>query len=220
MSEEKKGRSIINETENYNGEKDSFFSSSDQSDKIKSKPNLLLHSCCGPCSTAVVERLVEEYSITIFFYNPNITDEKEYTKRRDSQRYFVEEFNKNPSNPSKIQFKEGPYDKRNFFKVAEAYCEEKEGGRRCQECFKLRLTKTAEVASLLNYDTFGTTLSVSPHKDFMAILTIGNRIGLAYGIGFLDMDFKKKAGFQRSIELSKRYNLYRQDYCGCEYSKR
>ncbi|MEG0661745.1 MAG: epoxyqueuosine reductase QueH, partial [Anaerovoracaceae bacterium] len=106
-----------------------------------------------------------------------------------------------------------------FYAVAEAFAEEAEGGKRCESCFKLRLIKTAETASLFNFDTFTTTLTVSPHKDYGAISAIAKKIAVSYGVGFLDMDFKKKAGFQRSIALSKKYDLYRQRYCGCEYSK-
>lgn len=184
----------------------------------KSRPSLLLHSCCGPCSTAVVERLAPDYEITVFFYNPNITDEKEYEKRKEAQLQFIEKFNEDPMNPYRVGFKEGPYDRRNYYSCCRGLENEPEGGKRCQECFRLRLEKTAETASLTGYDTFGTTLTISPHKDRDVISSLGKKIAARYGVGFLDLDFKKKGGFQRSIELSKKYGLYRQNYCGCEFA--
>jgi len=187
-------------------------------EKRITRPSLFLHSCCGPCSTSVVERLASDYEITVYFYNPNVTDEVEYETRKAAQISFIEQFNENPSNPYTVRFKEGPYDKRNFAKVAEGMEKEPEGGKRCEQGFILRLEKTAETASMLGYDTFATTLTVSPHKDYEVISRIGKRLSIVYGVGFLDMDFKKKAGFQRSIELSKKYNLYRQNYCGCDFA--
>ncbi|MEG0919630.1 MAG: epoxyqueuosine reductase QueH [Anaerovoracaceae bacterium] len=182
-----------------------------------SKPSILLHSCCGPCSTAVMERLVSRFQVTIYFYNPNITDEEEYIRRRDSQILAVKEFNKE-SSQGKVGYKEGPYDPENFYLMAKGLEEEKEGGNRCTKCFNLRLIKTAEIANIEKYDFFGTTLTVSPHKNYLQIGQIGNVIGAKYGVTFLNEDFKKKAGFQRSIELSKKFKLYRQNYCGCQYS--
>lgn len=184
------------------------------------KPSLLLNSCCGPCSTAVIERLAPDYDITVFFYNPNITDEEEYRKRLKNQIKFIREFNLDPSIPYSVKFLEGAYEPEKYYEVCEKYSSEPEGGRRCGECFILRLEKTAQTAAMRNFDTFGTTLTVSPHKDYKVISSIGRKMADRYGVGFLDMDFKKKDGFKRSIELSRKYGLYRQNYCGCEYSKR
>lgn len=186
--------------------------------KSLSKPSLLLHSCCGPCSTAVVERLVEDYEVTIFFYNPNITDVEEYERRRAAQISFVKQFNEDPAYPYRIGYREGPYNRERFYQVAENLEDQPEGCRRCENCFWLRMEETAQTASIHGYDLFATTLTVSPHKDYKVIAAIGGKLAAIYNIGFLDMDFKKKAGFQRSIQLSKKYNLFRQNYCGCEYS--
>lgn len=184
------------------------------------KPALLLHSCCGPCSSAVVERLVDEFDVTIFFYNPCITDEDEYRRRREAQMELIDRFNDERIGETKIHFKEGEYRPTEFFNATAGLENEPEGGARCRVCFMQRLEKTAETAALCGYDYFGTTLTVSPHKNYKLISEIGRSIALRYGLSFLDRDFKKKDGFKRSIELSKKYGLYRQNYCGCEYSKR
>lgn len=183
------------------------------------KPSLLLHSCCGPCSTAVTERLVDEFDVTVFFYNPCITDEEEYRKRKEAQLSFIDKFNEEKMGEAKLRFKEGDYRPSEFFKAVTGLEEEPEGGARCTVCFTQRLEKTAEIARLEGYDYFGTTLTVSPHKNYKMISEIGRSIALKYGLSFLDRDFKKKDGFKRSIELSKKYELYRQNYCGCEYSR-
>lgn len=184
------------------------------------KPALLLHSCCGPCSSAVVERLVDEFEVTVFFYNPCITEEDEYRRRKEAQMQFIEKFNAENLGKYKVLFREGPYRPTEFFKATEGLSDEPEGGKRCKVCFAQRLEKTAETASLCGCDYFGTTLTVSPHKNYKLISETGRSIALRYGLTFLDRDFKKKDGFKRSIELSKKYGLYRQDYCGCKYSKR
>lgn len=184
------------------------------------KPLLLLHSCCGPCSTAVVERLIDEFDVTIFFYNPCITDEEEYKKRKAAQLKFINRFNEEKIGTAKVYFKEGDYRPTDFFKAAEGLEAEPEGGARCTVCFNQRLEKTAEEAKMGGFDYFGTTLTVSPHKNYKLISEIGRSIALRYGLSFLDRDFKKKDGFKRSIELSRKYELYRQDHCGCVYSKR
>ncbi|MGI6204155.1 MAG: epoxyqueuosine reductase QueH [Anaerovoracaceae bacterium] len=183
------------------------------------KPQLLLNSCCGPCSTSVVERLAPDYDITVFFLNWNITDEAEYRKRLRTQIEFIKKFNADPSNPYSVKFLEGDYRPERFFERCAKYADEPEGGRRCEECFRIRLEQTAEKAAMLNFDLFATTLSVSPHKDYKVISRIGNMMADRYGVGFLDVDFKKQNGFGRSVELSKKYGLYRQNYCGCAYSK-
>lgn len=183
------------------------------------KPALLLHSCCGPCSTTVVERLVDEFDITVFFYNPCITDEEEYQRRKISQIKFIEEFNRENAGKVVIRFKEGDYRPSEFFKLTKGLENEPEGGERCKVCFRHRLEKTSEMSVITGNEYFGTTLTVSPHKNYKLISQIGNEIAMKYGNTFLDRDFKKKDGFKRSVELSKKYGLYRQNYCGCEYSK-
>lgn len=209
---------ITNSKHSY--EKENIFVEGGGFQEIVRKPALLLHSCCGPCSTAVVERLVDEFDVTIFFYNPCITDEEEYKRRKDAQLRFIEKFNEEKIGVTKVNFKEGEYRPTEFFKAAGGLEAEPEGGARCTVCFGQRLEKTAEAARMGGYDYFATTLTVSPHKNYKLISEIGRSIALRYGLSFLDRDFKKKDGFKRSIELSKKYELYRQDYCGCEYSKR
>ncbi len=184
----------------------------------KDKPRLLLHSCCGPCSTAVIERLLPDYDITVFFYNPNITDSNEYEKRLTSQLMVIDYFNKNLSPENKIDFIEGRYDPDEYFKLVSGYEEEKEGGRRCSLCFDMRLEETAIIAKEKGFDTFTTTLTVSPHKSYDIISQIGKSLSEKYKVEYLDGNFKKKDGFKRSIELSKEMNLYRQNYCGCQFS--
>lgn len=183
------------------------------------KNRLLLHSCCGPCSTACIERVLPNYKVAIFFYNPCITDKEEYERRKAAQIKFLNAFNENLSEEDKVEFIEGEYLPEEFYEVAVEYTEEPEGGARCTECFKLRLERTAQAALRMGYQLFGTTLTVSPHKNYNLISAIGCEFASKYNLEFLDMDFKKKAGFQRSIEMSKEYELYRQNYCGCEFSK-
>lgn len=192
----------------------------DDREKSLGKPSLLMHSCCGPCSTACIERMAPDYEITIFFYNPNINDRAEYDKRKENQIKFIEEYNKNPEKPGKIAFMEGDYDVDDYLDLCGAYGDEPEGGKRCWLCFDMRLKKTAETAAMLNFDTFTTTLTVSPHKDKNAIFAIGRRHSDTYKVGFLEEDFKKKDGFKRSCELARQYDLYRQDFCGCEFSRK
>jgi predicted adenine nucleotide alpha hydrolase (AANH) superfamily ATPase len=184
------------------------------------KRTVLVHSCCGPCSTSVTERLARDNLVTIFFYNPNITDEAEYKRRLEAQRSFVEIFNASPDSPSRVGLIIGPYDPGVYYRVCEGYENEPEGGARCEICFSLRLVRTAEFASVRGFDRFTTTLSVSPHKDHSVIAEIGGRLSAQYGVDFLADDFKKYGGYARSIELSKAYGLYRQDYCGCEFARR
>ena len=184
-----------------------------------SKNRLLLHSCCGPCSTACIERLLPDYNVTVFFYNPNITDREEYEKRKEAQLKFINLYNEKLSDKDKIQFIEGEYLPEEFYDVASEYASEPEGGVRCTECFKLRLERTAQAALRTGNTVFGTTLTVSPHKNYNLISAIGWELSVKYNLEFLDMNFKKKAGFQRSIQMSKEYGLYRQNYCGCEFSK-
>lgn len=185
----------------------------------KSRHKLLLHSCCGPCSTAVVERLTGRFDITIFFYNPNIADQEEYGKRRAAQLDFIEKYNDRIDARDRIAYLEGPFEPELFCQAVKGMEHEPEGGKRCTSCFQLRLEKTAETAKMSGFDTFSTTLSVSPHKNFELIHKLGMQLGMRYGLSFLGEDFKKQGGYQRSVELSKEYGLYRQRFCGCSYAK-
>lgn len=182
------------------------------------KPSLLLHSCCGPCSTAVIERLLDRFELTVFFYNPNMSDIEEYERRTRAQRIVIERFNQIIGEGRKIKYIESPYEPEEFYKVVSGYENEPEGGKRCTKCFGIRLGETAKLAEKEGYDYFATTLTVSPHKDSKLISQIGNGLEEKYNIKYLDENFKKKDGFKRSIELSKEFGLYRQDYCGCKYS--
>jgi len=197
---------------------DQFIGLEDMNDIRKLRPTILLHSCCGPCSTAVVERLRGRFDITIFFYNPNITDKEEYEKRRMTQLDFIEKYNNRIDSKDRIAYLEGLYEPELFCSAVKGLEHEPEGGRRCTPCFQLRLEKTAETASMLGFDTFGTTLTVSPYKNFDLIYKLGMQLGMRYGLTFLGEDFKKQGGYQRSIELSKEYHLYRQHFCGCGFS--
>lgn len=184
------------------------------------KPALLLHSCCGPCSTSVIERLAPDFDITVFFYNPCITDEPEYEKRKAYQIAFIDQYNLYLGGTGCISFMEGIYEPEEYYRLTAEHTEEPEGGARCTICFNQRLAKTARTASQKGFPIFATTLTVSPHKNYPLISAIGKEMAEKYDVEFLDLDFKKKAGFQRSIMLSKEYGLYRQNYCGCQFSKR
>ena len=177
------------------------------------KAPLLLHSCCGPCSSAVLERLVEAFDVTLLYYNPNIEPEEEYLHRLSEQKRLLELL------PGEIPLLPCNYDNAAFEAFAPAMAQEKEGGARCLRCFALRLEYTARQAKAHGFEYFTTTLSVSPHKNADAINRIGQRVGEEYGIRYLMADFKKKNGYLRSLQLSREYELYRQDYCGCLYSK-
>lgn len=174
------------------------------------KPTLLLHSCCGPCSSYVLEYLTEFFDISLLFYGPNIQPEEEYQKRLEHQRRVTEHI------PVKIL--ECEYDGEAFEKMAKGLEAEKEGGARCTACFKLRIEETARRAAAGGYEYYCTTLSVSPHKDALRINAIGQAMGEKYGVKWLPSDFKKRGGYQRSIALSKEFGLYRQEYCGCLFS--
>lgn len=201
------------------GTKQYPFPGFDDETKLR-KPALLLHSCCGPCSSAVMEALASEYDVTIFFYNPNITDPEEYERRKEAQIKCVEAYNDRPDRLGRVSYSEGEYDPQAFLAAAGHLASEPEGGKRCGICFRMRLEKTAETASLGGYDCFATTLSVSPHKNFEIIGAIGRDLCARYGLGFLDRDFKKGDGYARSVAFSRQYGLYRQNYCGCVFSER
>ena len=186
-------------------------------EKIKGKEKtLLLHACCAPCSSAVLERLGNIFKITILYYNPNITDKEEYDKRLEEIHKFIEKF----ETKYKIDIIDGRYDKNEFFEMAQGLENEPEKGKRCYKCYNLRLEETAKIAKEKNFDYFTTTLSLSPYKNSNWINEIGENLKDKYQVEYLYSDFKKKNGYKRSRELSKEYNLYRQNYCGCIYSKK
>ena len=188
----------------------------EQISKLDEVPRLLLHACCAPCSSACIERLSDNFKIDIYYYNPNIDNIEEYNKRLKEVIKFTKEFKtKYP-----IDVIDGGYDSETFFKMAKGLEEEPERGKRCYECYKLRLKKTSEYASNNNYDFFATTLTLSPYKNSNWINEIGEKLDKETKSTYLYSDFKKKNGYKRSIELSHEYNLYRQDYCGCIYSIR
>lgn len=179
-------------------------------------PKLLLHSCCAPCSSYVLEYLSDYFRITVFYYNPNIAPEKEYAQRvREQQRLIREMPLRYP-----VSFKEGRYDPERFYEAVQGMEDLPEGQERCFACYALRLGEAAMVAKEGSYDYFTTTLSISPLKNAQKLNEIGQQIGRERGIAYLPSDFKKRNGYGRSIELSAEYDLYRQDYCGCVFSKR
>ncbi len=196
---------------NYQKELDNII------DKLDSRPTLLLHSCCAPCSSYCLEYLASVFRITVFYYNPNITIEDEYRHRVEEQKRLIEEMNAEFS--SDIEFLEGKYEPLEFLERIKGYEKCSEGGDRCRICFDMRLTQAAKVASEKGFDYFTTTLTISPLKNADILNDIGKLKGMEYNINFLPSDFKKKNGYKRSVELSKKYNLYRQNYCGCVFSK-
>lgn len=196
---------------NYQKELDKTLEKLTKEERV---PKLLLHSCCAPCSSYVLEYLSQYFEITVFYYNPNIYPESEYTKRIWEQQKLIDEL------PAKhpISFMAGPYDKERFYEMASGLEHVKEGGARCMKCYELRLREAAKIAKNAGFDYFTTTLSISPLKKAEHLNEIGQRLGEEYEVEYLLSDFKKKNGYKRSIELSKIYGLYRQDYCGCEFS--
>ena len=182
-------------------------------DKLDYKPRLLLHSCCAPCSSYVITYLYDYFDITILYYNPNIHPYEEYKKRKDEQIRLI-------SNFKGVKIIDCDYDNDIYNEVIKGLENEPERGSRCTKCFYLRLNKTGEIAKKNNFEYFGTTLTVSPYKNARLLNEIGEDISKKYDIKWLYSDFKKNDGYKKSIELSKKYDLYRQDYCGCIYSKR
>lgn len=179
------------------------------------RPSLLLHICCAPCSSYVLEYLAEFFDITVFFYNPNITSSEEYDYRINEALRLLREM---PLN-SDVRFIQGRYEPQEFYAVAKGLETAPEGGERCFRCYELRLRETAEYARLNNFDYFTTSLSISPYKNAEKLNSIGSALAEEYGVKYLFSDFKKKNGYKRSIELSAEYSLYRQDFCGCIYSQ-
>jgi len=179
-------------------------------------PKLLLHSCCAPCSSYVLEYLSNYFYITVLYYNPNIYPEDEYYHRAAEQKRFIKEF------PTKypVTFVEGNFEQERFYETVKGYENIREGGERCFRCYELRLREAAEYAKKLNCDYFTTTLSISPMKNAAKLNEIGGRLAEEYGIPYLYSDFKKRDGYKRSTVISEEYGMYRQDYCGCVFSKR
>lgn len=182
-------------------------------DALPDRPRLLLHSCCGPCSSYVTEYLTKYFDLTVFYFNPNIYPPAEYLLRLDTQKSLLDATGWASLMP-------GEYDHAQFLQAVTGLESEPEGGARCIPCFRIRLEETARLAKELGFPFFGTTLTVSPHKNAPLINEIGVEMGEKYGVRWLPSDFKKKEGYKRSITLSKEYNLYRQNYCGCEFSLR
>lgn len=197
---------------NYQLELDKIINKIEGENTTKS---LLLHSCCAPCSSYVLSYLNKYFNITVFYYNPNITNKEEYLKRKQEQIRLISEL---PA-INKINILDADYKPEKFFEISKGLEDCREGGERCFKCYKLRLEATAKAAKENNFDYFCTTLTISPLKNAQKINEIGHMLGDEYQIPFLPSDFKKKEGFKKSIELSSQYNLYRQNYCGCIYSK-
>ena len=197
---------------NYQKELDKILSEIKGSDKL---PKLLVHSCCAPCSSYVLEYLNPYFKITVLYYNPNISPVEEYEKRKAEQIRLINEGDwKNP-----IDIMDCDYEGDKYTAAVKGLENEPEGGARCRVCFGVRLDKAARLARANDFDYFVTTLSISPLKDARLLNEIGNKLGEMYGIKYLPSDFKKREGYKRSIELSRKYNLYRQNFCGCKYSK-
>lgn len=181
-------------------------------------PSLFLHSCCAPCSSYVLEYLCPFFHITVFYYNPNISEDAEYRKRVEEQKRLIAAYNREGKGYP-IEIVEGDYDPGRFYEMARGYEKCPEGGERCFRCYELRLRETAERAAAGEYDYFTTTLTISPLKNAAKLNEIGERLSGEYQVPWLPSDFKKKNGYKRSVELSAEYDLYRQNYCGCVFSK-
>ena len=196
---------------NYQKELDKLIAKFTEEGRV---PSLLLHSCCAPCSSYCIEYLSQYFHVTVFYYNPNIYPDDEYYHRVKEQQRFINEF------PTKypVDFIEGDYDKSSFYDIAKGLEKEPEKGKRCHKCYDLRLRRTATVAKEKMFYFFSTTLTISPMKDSQVLNEIGEAIGKELGVNWLYSDFKKKEGYKRSTEISKEYDMYRQDYCGCVYS--
>ena len=178
-------------------------------------PSILLHSCCAPCSSHVISTLTPHFNITILYYNPNIEPKEEYEHRKEEEIRFINEY----PNINKLDFLDCDHENEVYHETIKGLENEKEGGARCMKCYLLRLEKTAKIAKEQGYDYFATTLTVSPLKNSKKLNEFGEYLSQKYNIKYLYSDFKKKEGYKHSIELAKEYNLYRQDYCGCIYSK-
>ena len=197
---------------NYQKELDTLIAKLQEEGSV---PRLFLHSCCAPCSSYVLEYLSQYFEITVFYYNPNIYPPEEYQERAEEQKRFIEQF------PAKhpISYVEGAYDTKRFYEMAKGLEKVPEGGERCFKCYELRLRESAILAKEGGFDYFTTTLSISPLKNAEKLNEIGELLEAEHGVKHLTSDFKKKNGYKRSTELSKEYELYRQNYCGCVFSK-
>ena len=183
-------------------------------DNLNDRKTILLHSCCAPCSSYVIIKLIDYFDITILYYNPNIEPMEEYEKRKKEQIRFINELNRN------IKILDTPYDNELYREKIEGLENLPEGGKRCNECIKLRLIRTLNKALENNFDYFGTTLTVSPHKNSKLINELGIELSKGKNIKYLISDFKKENGYIKSIEIAKQYNLYRQNYCGCLFTRK
>ena len=203
----------MNQKRNFQKELELKIASHEKEERV---PTLLIHSCCAPCSSYVLEYLSSYFKITVFYYNPNITHKEEYQLRANEQARLICEL------PAKypIQYVLGAYEPERFYQAVKGLEKEPEGGLRCGECFQLRLEETAKLCKEMGFDYFTTTLTISPLKNAPLLNELGEQIGKDYDVAFLNSDFKKKNGYKRSTELSEEYGLYRQDYCGCIYSMR
>lgn len=200
----------INKNINYQKELDKFLNN------LKYTPTLLMHSCCAPCSSYCLEYLSNYFDITVFYYNPNIYPSNEYDERISEQKKIIDNINAKNS----IKLIEGSYDTELFYRTIKGLENEDEGGMRCHKCYQLRLEEAAKLASSFNFDYFTTTLTISPQKDSHILNYYGNEAGNKYDVKYLNTDFKKKNGYKRSVEITKELGIYRQDYCGCIFSKR
>ena len=178
-------------------------------------PTVLLHSCCAPCSSYVLSVLAENFKVTVLYYNPNIEPKEEYEKRKKEQKKFISQF----KGKNEIKFLDCDYENESFKEIAKGYENAPEGGERCRRCYNLRMEKTCILAKQMGFDYFCTTLSVSPYKNSQVLNQIGHDLEKKHDVKYLYSDFKKNDGYKKSIEYSKKYNLYRQNYCGCNYSK-
>lgn len=189
-----------------------FLETINNIDKSK-KPKLLLHVCCAPCSSHCLQVLEEYFDITVFYYNPNISPFEEYQKRLLEEMNFIKNVHPN------VKIVEAVYDNDKFEQMVKGFEDLPEGGARCKLCYQMRLAKTAQFAKDNSFDFFTTSLTVSRYKNSQVLNEIGQNVAKQFGVNYLFSDFKKENGYQKSIELSKKYNLYRQNYCGCKYSK-
>ena len=212
---------------NYSKELDKKIDEYRESGKF---PRLLLHACCAPCSSYCLELLREYFDVTVFFYNPNITESEEYHKRVEEEKRLIGEYNRqveegifegmnSTAGARRIEIIEGAYEPSEFLEIVRGLEDCPEGGERCRKCFELRLRETAKVAAERGFDLMTTTLTISPLKNADVLNEVGQQAAAEFGVEFLPSDFKKKNGYKRSIELSHKFGLYRQDYCGCGFSK-
>ncbi len=202
-----------NQNVNYQKELDKLLERLREEQRV---PRLLLHSCCAPCSSYVLEYLSQYFEITVYYYNPNLYPDTEFAKRSKEQQRLIGEMEvRHP-----VSFVEGAFDKERFYQAASGLEEVPEGGERCFRCYELRLSEAAKLAREGGFDYFTTTLSISPLKNARKLNEIGEKLAAEHGVAYLVSDFKKRDGYRRSVELSKEYGLYRQDYCGCEFSWR